>query len=1008
MGPGNLAVRRPVTMLMLMLVVILLGAISLNHLSLELLPRFEPPVLAVYTNWGQASPQETATMITEPLEQVVATIGGLKEVSSISAEGSSVIICELAWGANLDAARDEIKERIGLIPLPDDAGQPMVLRYDPTTMPGLRLSVWGDVDEDRLETVVRDVLLPGLESVPGVASVDISGLNEQQVQVTVSQPDLAELGMDLGTLANMIRAGNVLMPAGTVANDESEYSVRVVGEFDCLEELGRVVVGRNSDGFVLLDQVADIADGRAPGASIVRTNGQQSLGLAVRKEGDANLVRVNRDVMSRLEELSGQLDEVEVVVTMNQAEFIEEAIQGIGTNLLVGAGLAVLVLLTLMQSILSTLIIAVAIPFSVVATFVMMHFGGLTLNLMSMGGLALGVGMLVDNSIVVIENIYRHIQGGASTAEAAARGTNEVAGAITASTLTTLAVFLPVVFVGGVTGELFRELAWTVSFSLLASLLVAITVIPMLASRILPYGRWNQALRPRSSRSTYARMVRGALRRRGLVLLVALGLVAVSAIPFLYLGREFLPAIDEGSFNISVTLPPGASLSATDTVAADLEALLATHPDVDIYSTRVGPGGGVSMSEGGKNTASIDVRLLPPEQRASETDAVVAWVRGEAEKLLSPDVEFAVASQDQFSSMAGSDNLQLEVRGPSLEEVQRLSLEFLEDLQTVPELGEATSNLEQQLPEKKVVLDRQRVAALGLMPAQVATQVNAAMGGVFATRLNRDGNNLDVQVQYRPEDIDNPDKLRHLSISLPGGHNLPLIMLADIEDGQGPISIHRSRQQPAAQITAPILSGDLGSAIAEVEALIERVQLPGGYSASVTGSGQLMQEGFQSLYGALALAVVLVYALMAGLFESLLHPLVIIISLPLAAVGALWLLLVGGHALGITAMIGLIMLAGIVVNNAIVMVTAINQLRGEGMPVREAIATGAAMRLRPILMTAFTTVLAMLPLALGIGSGAELQAPLATAVIGGLLSSTVMILVVVPVTYSLFAGRRHV
>lgn len=1004
MRPGTFAVRRPVMMLMLMLVVFLLGVISLSRLCLELLPRFQPPVLAVYTSWGNSSPQEVSTMITQPLEGVTATVSGIKSLTSVSAEGSSVIICEFNWGCNLDAARDDIKERLGFVPLPEDADQPLVLRYDPTSMPGLRISVSGDVSRERLEEVVHKILVQDIESVQGVASVDISGLQAREIRVLLDQAALQGLGINQLQVVQAIQAGNIVAPAGTVTDGILESNVRVLGGLEDIDALNGIILGVSPKGFLTLDQVAEVEDGWAPQDSVVRTNGQDAVVLSVRKEGDANLVQVNQAVMERIEQLDTELEDVDLIVTMNQADYIQNSIASIGQNLLVGAGLAILVLLVFLQSPLSTLIITVSIPFSVLATFVLMQFTGLTLNIMSLGGLALGVGMMVDNSIVVIENIYRHLQEGLPAAEAAALGTNEVAGAITGSTLTTLAVFIPVVYVGGITGELFQELAWTVSFSLLASLVVAVTVIPMLASRILPLGKLRDAIKPRASRGLYARAVRWALGRRWLVLAAVAIILAVSILPFQRLGREFLPSIDEGSFSINITMPVGTPLETTAAVAEEIERLLEENGDIAICSTRVGgTSSGQDMSQRGKNTAYIDVSLVSPEERKESTDTVMAWARWETEKLVPRETAVSVQRQDVISSLAGSDSLEINVQGESLGKVKELAEELAAKLKEMPALAEVSSSLDEQLPEQQVLILREQAAAAGLVPAQIAAQVSAAKNGQVATRLNMSGNHVDVKVLCLG--LDTNDDLEDLMLATSNGGMVPLGSVADIVPGNGPMTLHRIDQKVTAQISAIIQKGDLGSISSQVQDIIAQMDWPQGYSASIGGAGELMVEGFDSLYMALGLAVILVYMIMAALFESLLHPLVIILTLPLAAVGAILALFFSQYALGITALIGIIMLAGIVVNNAIVMVDAINQLRAMGMAVKEAIVTGASQRLRPILMTAFTTIIAMLPLALGIGEGSELQAPLAAAVLGGLLSSTVLTLLVVPVIYSLLAGR---
>lgn len=942
-------------------------------------------------------------MVTEPLEGAVATVSGLKSLTSVSGEGSSVLICEFNWGSNLDAARDDIKERLGFVPLPDAADQPLVLRYDPTSMAGMHISVSGELSEERREEVVQDILRD-IESVPGVASVDISGVQEREIKVLLNRENLAATGVSQFQVVQAIQAGNIVSPAGTVIDSELEAHVRVLGALTDVNDLRSIIVGAGAKGFLTLGQVAEVIDGRTDRVNIVRTNGDTAAILSVRKEGDANLVQVNRAVLDRLDQLDARMDDVSLVVTMNQAEFIEDTIASIGQNLVVGAGLAVLVLLVFLRSPLSTLIIAVSIPFSVLATFALMQFTGLTLNIMSLGGLALGVGMMVDNSIVVIENIYRLVQQGVAVPVAAARGTNEVAGAITASTLTTLAVFLPVVYVGGITGELFQELAWTVSFSLLASLMVAVTVIPMLASKILPLGRMRDAIKPRGSRGWYPRAVHWALNRRWLVLGAVTVLIAGSLLPFSRLGREFLPAMDEGAFSMGIVMPVGTPMETTGAVTEEIEQLLAGHADISLCSTRIGgAGSGRNMDRGGKNIASIDVCLVPPDSRNSSTEEVMAWARQEAEKLVPAGASVSVQRQDLISSMAGSDSLTINVRGLELHKVQELAGDLQAKLAELPGLADVTTNLDERLPEQQVQIRRLQAAVMGLTPGEIAAQVSAAKNGQIATFLNVEGVNVPVKVSCAG--LDTREDLETLILTARTGQLVPLSAVAEIQPGQGPMTLHRIEQQTTAQITAAIVEGDLGSISKQVNGVISGMNWPQGYQAAIGGAGQLMQEGFESLYMALALAVILVYIVMAALFESLLHPLVIILTLPLAAMGAIGALYVSGSALGITALIGIIMLAGIVVNNAIVMVDAINLLRRKGLGLKDAIVTGAGTRIRPILMTASTTIIAMLPLAMGVGEGAELQAPLAAAVLGGLLSSTLLTLFVVPVVYSLLAGK---
>lgn len=1002
MSLGSLAVNRPVAMLMLMAFVLLLGLVSLTNLQMDLLPKISPPVLAVITRMPNAAPSEIATLITEPLESVVGTASGLQRISSRSQESSSLIILEFDWGINLDGVREEIKDRVEMIPLPNGATKPMVVKFDPTSMPVLQLSVTADKDLNEIQKYVEEVVAPKLDSIPGVASVDISGGLNREIRIEPIVERLLAYNIKPENLGKMIALNNLSLPAHLVNKDQKNLPVRVMGQYESVDDLKSMVVAMDFNESmtpVYLKDVAKIEDTFAPLSSYNRTNGRQGINLSIQKEGDSNLVTVAQGVLEAISNLERNTDYT-FTVAMNQGEIVEDSIRNIAQNLVMGAILAILILLIFLKSPLSTLIIAVSIPFSIVATFVLMYFTGLTLNLMTLGGLALGVGMLVDNSIVVIENIYRHLQNGEETKEAAKNGADEVSMAIIASTLTTMAVFLPVVFVGGLTGELFGELALTVAFSLLASLVVALTVIPMLASILLKYRKGK--IKKFKPWKYYGLLLSYPLKYRAITLMVTLTVFLLSVFQFNNIGREFIPEIDEGSFFMNLSLEEGTNLEATNQEVEKIEAILKEFSEVKTVSVRVGSTGGLTGAPR-TNTAEINVVLDRELTGSLSTNDFMEGVRA---KLDGVKGAVTFSQQNEMQAMAGSSELQIILQGPSLEGVQQESERIVEALNGIEQLTDVKSNLESTKPEAQVIIKEESLPLFGLTTAQVAQATKLQLDGETITFLNENGNRTEIKMVHPKRGENNFQDLGEIEIVTPMGGTITLDQVAEIKEGYGPRTIYRENQKVTAQIQGKIIKGDLGTIQRQVNTIIEELALPPGYSISYSGAAQMMEEGFQGLKFALILAIALVYMIMAAQFESLLNPFIIIFTIPFAMIGVITSLLITGRALGITAFIGIIMLAGIVVNNGIVMVDYINKLRRGGLGKSEAIVEGAQTRVRPILMTTLTTILALIPLALGIGEGAELQAPMATVVIGGLMVSTLLTLIVIPVLYSLLSPKK--
>ncbi|MEW6522364.1 MAG: efflux RND transporter permease subunit [Bacillota bacterium] len=995
------SVKQPVTTLMVMCVVVLLGVVSLTQLPMDLLPRLEQPVLVISTPFPGSGPEEVAAMVTIPIERVLSVLAGVQRVSSQSSEGWSQVVLEFAWGTDMREARDMVKDRLARLRFVEGVGTPTISRYDPSAQAIMTLSITGPDDPVELRAQAEERVLPLVEAVDGVGSVSLSGGRSREISVSADQTKLRQYGLTLSQVNSIIAASNLTQPADAVRDEEGRLlNVRVMGRLTSLEDLANLVLtyapltlspgqeaGRVALQPVRLQDVAEVTEGLAPVTTIVRTGGRPSVTLSVFKEGDANTVQVARRVERALVGVDGDL---EVFFITSQARFIEEALNAVRTNLMTGGFLALTVLVIALRSLGNTAIIGVSIPFSVIATFALLYFTKLTMNVMTLGGLALGVGMLVDNSIVVIENIHRFRQLGHDPTTAAIGGSQEVAGAITASTLTTVAVFLPVTYVAGMTGQLFKELALTVTCSLLASLVVALTVVPMLASQWTRTGESGvKTGTPGRAARAYRSLLGRVLGRPALTLAIAVLFAASSFSLLPGMGREFLPSVDEATINLTLTMPDGTQVQETSGYLASIEALFSSIPEVRVYT---------SSSSGARGR--IVARLQPREVRHRSLDDIMADLAPRAGALAGPGTVTLSSQGTVFGQAAGSSRtLQLTLSGPSQAALESILDQVLAAVGSVRGVENVTSSLDRRRPELHVVVDQEEALRYGLTAAQVSSTVRSALAGSTPTQLElANGRNIPVRVRLRPEDRETVAALSRLQLRGTAGP-VELGRVATITTGGGPRSLSRVNSRSTVTISATVEGRDLGSASREARAAVAALELPDTFRVGTEGAARMMDEGFQGLGLALGLAVALVYMIMAAQFESLLHPLVIMGSVPLAATGALVALFVTGRPLGVTGMIGLIMLAGIVVNNAIVLVDYTNQLRRRGMVPRDALLEAATTRLRPIIMTAATTILALLPLAWGRGQAGELQQPLALAVTGGLTTSTLLTLLVVPSLY---------
>ncbi len=1068
----ELSTRRRVTIAMATVTLVLFGLIALGDLRVNLLPDLSYPTLTVRTELTGAAPAEIENLLTQPVEEALGVVANVRKVRSVSRAGQSDVILEFAWGADMDRASLDVRDRLEVLSLPLDARKPVLLRFNPSTDPIIRLGLAGsdalagaaaEAELKQLRRFADEDLKRRLEPVPGVAAVKVGGGLEDEIQVEIDQQRLAQLNLDVGEVIARLRAENVNVSGGRIEEGTQRFLVRTINQFATVEEIGDMLVRVGGATPIRLRDVASVRQGHREREAIIRIDGREAIELAIYKEGDANTVAVADAVRQRLSEIERNLPAGASLTTVDdQSVFIRQSIRQVRNAAIEGGVLAILVIFFFLRHAWSTFIISLTLPICIVATFFVMGQLGLSLNVMSLGGLALATGMIVDDAIVVLESIAKKREQGLGVIDSVTGGASEVAMAVTASTLTTVAVFFPLVFVEGVAGQLFRDQAITVSVALLLSLLVAMTLIPMLASlgepsprsfaedhddppepaasaapsrlpgaviraarggtrflfttvplTILRAGRWlwervggsiGRALRGigdvvmvpyHRGAAWYHRNLPAALDRPGLVLGSAAAAFAGSMALVPLLGLDLIPQFQQGRFDMTVTLPPGTPLADTDRVVAAVQREQSGRdPIATIYGVSgTGTRLDANPTESGENIGRMLVALVPG---AGDRGERVAMDTLRAAFAGRPGVEVKFARPQLFSF---ATPLEIEIRGFDLDALERAGSEMRRRLEASDRFVDVKSTVERGYPEIQIRFDQERAAALGLTTRQVADQVVRKVRGEVATRYSFRDRKIDVLVRASEADRASIEDIRNLVVNPGAAQPVRLSSVAEVTATTGPSEIHRVDQERVALVSANLVHGDLGAAIAEVERMLRERPLGAGVDVAIGGQSEELDASVRSLVFALSLAVFLVYLVMASQFESLLHPFVIMFTVPLAMVGAVLALLVTGTPLSVVVFIGLILLVGIVVKNAIVLIDKVNQLRGEGVPKREALYRGAESRLRPIAMTSLCTIFGFLPLAIGAGEGAEVRAPMAIAVIGGLVVSTLLTLFVIPVMY---------
>ena len=1099
MNISQMAIRRPVTVGMSCVAVVLFGLVSLDRLPLNLLPDISYPSLTVQTDYEDAAPEEIESLITRPIEEAVGVASGLSRISSVSRPGRSEVFLEFAWGENMDSAAMDVREKLDLIELPRDIDKPVLLRFDPTYDPILRMQLSADVSLSRLRTIAEEEMKKGLEAVEGVAAVKVSGGREEQIRIELDEKRLAEVGIPITEVTNVLRQENLNQASGSLYDLEASYMVRMLNEFRDVDEIRRIVLRDQQGKAILLGDVAEVWRGVKDRGVITRYNGEESVELAIYKEGDANTVTVARAVKDRLEAVKKDKTfpkGVETTIVFNQADFISASVNNVLSAAQLGGLLAVVILFVFLRDARSTFIIGLSIPLSIMATFALMFQTNVSLNIMSLGGLALGVGMLVDNSIVVLEAVDRYRKQGGRIEDQVARGTQEVGAAVSASTLTTIAVFLPLVFVEGIAGQLFRDQALTITFSLLASLVVALTFIPMaLALKAEPppleeapdssraarmpgfmtqsFSALRTALRffffslPQTVvgdlrrliawlgglllaglspllnlfdavfadvTDRYPRILRWSLDNKAVVGGFTLASVVLAAMLAGGLGGELIPSMAQGEFSFEIKLPEGATIERTDGVVAQVEVKARELEGVGQVFSSIGGSQENQFSDRTLEENFGRLYVVMSDKRNHELEeAAVESIRAELASF--PEATYSFSRPTLFSFKTP---IEVEIFAFDLDQQRAASERIAMRLESIEGLSDIRTTTQLGNPEVQIRFDRERLARLGLEENRVAQLLRNKIRGDVASRYRDGDRQIDILVRADESDRNALADIGNLIVNSPrsereneglgneqeqndqnksnpfggGGQNqrnatsgvpIRLGQVADIQVARGPSEIRRVRSQRAAVVSANLSGRDLSSVSAEIrDALVEiRYELPANVTVGLSGQNEELETSYRSLLFALALAVFLVYLVMASQFESLTHPFVILFTVPLGLVGVVFALALTGVGLSVVVLLGVIILAGIVVNNAIVLIDYANQLRREGYSKREAILNAGQVRLRPILMTTLTTVLGLLPMALGWGEGAEIRAPMAIAVMGGLLFSTALTLVLIPAVYEL-------
>lgn len=1018
---SSFSVKKPITIIMSILIVIILGVVSLTNLTTDLLPSINLPYAVVSTTYFGASPEVIEQMITKPIENSMATVSNIKNIQSVSEENNSMVILEFNEETNMDSALVEMREKLDMITsyMPSDVGNPMIMKINPDMMPIMNFSLSRkDQPISDLTLWFESVIVPRLERIPGVASVSVTGTAKNEIQVRLNDDKIKainekmmqsvppgmpmpEITISKDMVSGILAGQNFNMPTGYINDAGTDYLVRIGDKLSDLEAIKSLPIMSMPIMKVTLEDVADINMVDVSEKSYSKVNGKDAVMISIQKQNNYATTDVAKLVEEELDKISSDFEDSEIVMLMNQAEYINGSVSSVSNNLIYGALLAIIILLLFLRDFKPTIIIALAIPISVMAAFIMIYFSDMTLNIISMGGLALGIGMLVDNSIVVIENIYRLRNEGVSAREAAITGAHQVAGAITASTITTICVFAPAIFMTGITAEIFKEMALTISFSLIASLVIALTLVPMMSSKIMRKTQTQKEHKVLDGiKRRYTGILKFSLKHKVSVVLIALVLFVVSIFGSLRMGTEFFPQSDQGQIMIDVTMPKGEEFEKTVEILDELSQIIGNVQEVETVSASVG-GNVMGPMMGGNNSGTMYVLLS--KDRTRTTKEIAQDIR---KAVVEVPCDIKVSDQAMnLSAMTGS-GMSIMVKGYDIDTLEKIAKDVANIIEDAEGTTEIDNGISKTSPELKITVDREKSIEKGLTAAQVFMAVKDSISeDNKASTMTINGQEYNINVfesETKKEEID-IEAIKNLVVESPMGGEVKISDIADVSIQSGYASINRNNQTRTITVSASIEEGyNVGLVGKDVEEKLEDYDVPDGYSIEMKGEQEQIQNSLTSLMYALLLAIVLIYMVMASQFQSLLYPFIVMFSIPLAFTGGFLALFITNTPISVVAFIGLIILAGIVVNNGIVIVDYINQLKEEGKSTYDAVIEAGNTRLRPIIMTALTTIIALSTMALGIGDNAEMMQPMAITAIGGLIYATLLTLIVVPVVYAGF------
>ncbi len=1006
---SKIAIKRPITTIMVTLMVFICGVLSYTNLELALMPSVDLPMAMVMTSYSQAGPEEIENLITEPVEEAFASVSGVDTVSSSSRSGMSMVFVEFVDGTDMDFAKLDLQEALDKISnrLPDDASDPTIMSIDMDAV-SFEIGVTSTrYDLEALHTLVDEDLVSEFERIDGISAVTASGGTESEITITVDPYLLASYGLTTNTLAQSLSSENTNLPSGSMMKGQTSVQINTYGEFETIEDIRGLPISTPTGAIIELDEIADIYYGEKDRTSLTYIEGQDGILISLDKESTANTVTVSDGIQETMQELQEEYPDLTFYTLSDSADYIKLAIDSVTNTALIAGAIAFFVLLLFLRNGVTAGIIAASIPTSIFATYGMMYLAGLSLNSISLGGLTIGIGMLVDNSVVVLDNIYQHYERGLDPQEAAEVGTKEVSLSIMASTLTTIAVFLPIAMTGGTVGEMMANLSYTVTFALAASFVVSLTFVPMAATLLLQKDRmkrnrketaftkilssWDKALNALSS--GYEKAIRWSLKnpKKLIALVLAIFLGSLATVPLT--GVNFMETTDESTVSLSISLPEGSELDETDAVILKVLERLEVFPEIEQIYASVGGG----MMSDGTNRGTINMDLVSISERDKSTEEVAAEMQTLMNDIAGANISVR-AARNAMGSMGGTD-ISFNIYGYDNDILLEIEEDIVAILEEVEGLDDVEGSSGDTSPEANVTIDRSKAAQYGVTTSSVASALSTALSGTTATQFTVDGTEIDVVIQYDEDSIEYVSDLSKLTVTTNTGALIPITDVADIEYTESSRSISREDGKNFLSISATADGIDNSTSQAMVDAALENYIFPDNCSYGWSGTTEMMQDSMNSMYTAFIVAVLLVYMIMASQFESLRYPFIIMLTMPLSVTGGILGLFLTGKTITMPAMMGFVMLVGMVVNNGIVLIDYANQLVAKGMTAYEALLIAGPRRLRPILMTTLTTIFCMIPVAVSTAEGSEMLQAMAVAVIFGLTLSTALTLLFIPVSY---------